>query len=71
MQTVNITKVCVTGQLAAIKLTIPHQLTEKFGITKVKKMLKDYRHPPSYLGKLVVVVLAAVAGTVTWMQMQI
>ena len=37
----NINKVCAAGQLAAIKLTIPHQLTEKFGIAKVKEMLKD------------------------------
>src|SRR6267378_6671090 len=41
VQTVNITKVCVSGQLAAIKLTIPRQLTEKFGIAKDKEMLKD------------------------------
>jgi len=36
-----ITKVCTAGQLAAIKLTLSRQLTEKFGIAKVKKMLKD------------------------------
>src|SRR5260221_6377952 len=41
VQTINIIKVCFSGQLAAIKLTIPRQLTEKFGITKVKEMLKD------------------------------
>ncbi len=41
VQKVDITKVCVAGQLAAVKLTIPHQLTEKFGIAKVKEMLKD------------------------------
>ena len=41
VRTINITKVCVAGQLAAIKLTIPRQLTEKFGIAKVKEMLKD------------------------------
>ena len=41
VQTVNITKVCVAEQLAAIKLTIPHQLTEKFGIPKVKETIKD------------------------------
>ena len=35
------TKVCVAGQLATIKLTIPHQLTEKFSIAKIKEMLKD------------------------------
>jgi len=39
VQKVDITKVCVTGQLAAIKLTIP--VTEKFSIMKVKEMLKD------------------------------
>ena len=39
VQKVDITKVCVAGQLAAIKLTIP--VTEKFSIAKVKEMLKD------------------------------
>ncbi len=41
VQKVNITKVCATGQLVTIKLTIPCQFTEKFGIAKVKEMLKD------------------------------
>ncbi len=27
--------------MAAIKLMLSHQLTEKFGIVKVKKLLKD------------------------------
>ena len=37
VQKVNITKVCAAGQLAAIKLAIPHQrqLTEKFGIAPI------------------------------------
>ena len=37
------TKVCVAGQLATIKLTIPCQLTEKFSIVKIKEMLKVKR----------------------------
>jgi fatty acid synthase subunit alpha len=41
VQKVDITKVCVAGQLAAIKLTLPRQLTEKFSIAKIKEMLKD------------------------------
>ena len=38
---VDITKVSVAEKLAAIILMITCQLTEKFGITKVKEMLKD------------------------------
>lgn len=41
VQKVDIAKVCVAGQLAVILLTISRQLTEKFGIAKVKEMLKD------------------------------
>jgi len=41
VQKVDITKVCVAEQLAVILLTISRQLTEKFGIAKVKEMLKD------------------------------
>ena len=41
VQKVDISKVCIAGQLAAIMLTITHQLTEKYGLAKVKEMLKD------------------------------
>ena len=41
VQKVDIAKVCAAEQLVAIILTIFRQLTEKFGIAKVKEMLKD------------------------------
>ncbi len=40
----DITKVCVAGQRVTFIPMIHYQMTEKFGFTKVKEMLKDIVH---------------------------
>jgi hypothetical protein len=42
----DITKVCVAGQRVTFTAMIRYQLTEKFGFTKDKEMLKDIVHSP-------------------------